>query len=107
MNRYCDNKIILKPEIEDLGDCQAFYATVSQPASGTMITKTGTDLDVDAEAGTVTFWISQDESVDFLPSNGKQNSALVQLRFIDADGKRKATRMRMVGVDDVLYEELL
>lgn len=93
-------RIINNPDI-DLTQATNVYVTIASPVS--TITKTGPDVEVEAQS--VSCWLTQEETLSF-----RQGDAEVQLNwtYADADGtKRAATRIKKVNIGRQLLPEVV
>lgn len=90
--------LVLESETIDLTACENVYATFKQ--GGTIITKTGDEIDVSAQS--VGVYLSQADTLSF--SNGV---VFVQLNWTYADGSRGASKKASVDWDSNLLKEVL
>ena len=82
----------------DLTDAENVYFTVATKTA--TITKTGDDLDVEAQS--VAVYLSQEESARLPEGVGE-----IQLNWTYADGRRAATVVKQIRIDKNLLREVV
>ncbi len=79
-----------------------FYVTLTQ-GSSIIITKTGEDLEIDTDKGTVSVTLTEEETLSF---NAKV-TLNVQLRCKTHEGVCLATGIKQINVTDILWDEVI
>ena len=90
--------ILTLPETVDLSQADNVYFTIQQ--ANVTITKTGEDLSVDGQ--TVSVYMTQDETLQFVPS-----TARLQLNWTYANGARACSNIVSIDVGQNLLKEVV
>lgn len=85
-----------------LVNSKEIIVTILQGISGTLIEKTGEDLEINLTDNTVTIHLSQEETARFQPG-----TAQVQVNILYEDRERDTTVQAQIGVYDNLHREIM